>query len=107
MLPATLAALGPVDEIVVADGGSEDTTALTAHQAGARVVVTARGRGQQLAAGVAAVQQVRRNGHDDAHQSVKTRYPFHGLSALTSCVTAVICWPASRFATVRESSLPT
>ena len=53
-LPATLAALGPLDDVVVADGGSTDATAAIAKQAGARVVTAAKGRGQQLAAGIAA-----------------------------------------------------
>ena len=42
-----------VDEIVVADGGSTDRTTLAAQQAGARVVATAQGRGQQIQAGIA------------------------------------------------------
>ncbi len=53
-LPATLAALGPLGEIIVADGGSDDDTVAMARKSGARVVVTASGRGQQLAAGIAA-----------------------------------------------------
>jgi len=53
-LPATLAALGPVGEIVIADGGSGDGSVELARRAGARVVVAARGRGPQLAAGVTA-----------------------------------------------------
>jgi rSAM/selenodomain-associated transferase 2 len=56
-LPATLAALGPtgdvLGEIVVADGGSEDPTPAIAQEAGARVIAAPRGRGQQLAAGIA------------------------------------------------------
>ena len=56
-LPATLAALGPMDdilsEIVVADGGSEDRTPEIAQTAGVRLITAARGRGQQLAAGIA------------------------------------------------------
>lgn len=54
MLPAALASLlgqrDPV-EIIVCDGGSEDGTVSLAHAAGTRIVTTARGRGQQLAAG--------------------------------------------------------
>ncbi len=53
-LSATLAALAgarPVSDIVVADGGSDDGTASVAVAAGARVVITRRGRGTQLAAG--------------------------------------------------------
>jgi rSAM/selenodomain-associated transferase 2 len=52
-LATTLAALGTMDDVIVADGGSEDATAAIARQAGARVVIAARGRGQQLAAGIA------------------------------------------------------
>jgi len=48
-LPATLAALLPeVDEILVADGGSADSTRTLARDGGARVVEGARGRGSQL-----------------------------------------------------------
>jgi rSAM/selenodomain-associated transferase 2 len=52
-LGATLTALGPVDEIVIADGGSGDATRKIAEGFGARVIETAKGRGQQLATGVA------------------------------------------------------
>ena len=56
-LPATLAALvtaavdGLVREVIVVDGGSRDGTAAIADQTGARLIVSARGRGTQLAAG--------------------------------------------------------
>lgn len=54
-LPGTLArAGGLVGEVVVADGGSSDGTAGVARRLGARVVEARRGRGRQLAAGVAA-----------------------------------------------------
>jgi hypothetical protein len=53
-LVATLSAEAPPVEIVVADGGSVDFTADIARAAGARVVPAPRGRGQQLAAGIAA-----------------------------------------------------
>jgi rSAM/selenodomain-associated transferase 2 len=49
-------ALGPVDELVVADGGSVDATAAIAEAAGARVVQAPRGRGLQLAAGAEAAR---------------------------------------------------
>ena len=56
-LPATVDALGGVaDEVVVADGGSADDTAAIAVGLGARIVTTPRGRGAQLAAGVAAAR---------------------------------------------------
>ena len=56
-LPATLAAIGDgsaLREIVVADGGSLDTTEAIARAAGALVVTAPRGRGSQLAVGGAA-----------------------------------------------------
>jgi len=56
MLPATLASLGRQEgdrEIIVCDGGSTDATVDIARDAGATIITTARGRGQQLAAGAA------------------------------------------------------
>ncbi|MDR3534990.1 MAG: TIGR04283 family arsenosugar biosynthesis glycosyltransferase [Acetobacteraceae bacterium] len=56
-LPATLAALGPVADCIVVDGGSHDTTIGVATQAGARVLSAPRGRGRQLAVGIDAATQ--------------------------------------------------
>ncbi len=56
-LPACLASLrGAVAEILVADGGSTDSTAGIAAHCGARVITSARGRGAQLAAGAEAAR---------------------------------------------------
>jgi rSAM/selenodomain-associated transferase 2 len=56
-LPATLAALGDAaGEVVVVDGGSGDATSSVAAALGARVLAAPRGRGGQLAAGVAAAR---------------------------------------------------
>lgn len=54
MLPATLESLRRQNtdmEIIVCDGGSTDGTADIARDAGAQVITTAPGRGQQLCAG--------------------------------------------------------
>ncbi len=57
-LPALLetlaAALAPGDEIIVADGGSDDASAALAGQRGVRVIEAARGRARQMNAGAAA-----------------------------------------------------
>jgi rSAM/selenodomain-associated transferase 2 len=55
-LAATLAAIGPVGEVVVADGDSADDTAAVARRSGARVITAPRGRGLQIAAGIAATK---------------------------------------------------
>jgi glycosyltransferase involved in cell wall biosynthesis len=53
-LPAALAAIGPVGEAIVVDGGSSDATARAANAAGARLIAAAKGRGIQIAAGIQA-----------------------------------------------------
>jgi rSAM/selenodomain-associated transferase 2 len=53
-LPSAIASLdGVPDELIVADGGSDDGTPVIAERLGARVVAAPRGRGMQIAAGVA------------------------------------------------------
>jgi rSAM/selenodomain-associated transferase 2 len=53
-LPATLAALRGVSELIIVDGGSTDATRELAEASGARVIVAPRGRGGQIAAGIEA-----------------------------------------------------
>jgi rSAM/selenodomain-associated transferase 2 len=53
-LPKTLATLDSNCEVIVVDGGSTDSTQEQATASGARLLTTARGRGIQLAAGIAA-----------------------------------------------------
>jgi rSAM/selenodomain-associated transferase 2 len=53
-LPGTLAALGDGHQVIVVDGGSTDGTREQAAAAGARVLTAPRGRGNQIAAGIAA-----------------------------------------------------
>lgn len=52
-LPATLAALGRLDQVLIADGGSTDDTADVGRARNARVVQALRGRGNQLRAAAA------------------------------------------------------
>lgn len=58
-LPATLAALAPgaPGTVIVVDGSSTDATVAVAQHLGARTVSAPRGRGGQIAAGVAACGQ--------------------------------------------------
>ena len=53
-LPACLAELAGADEVIVVDGGSADASRDIAAAAGTTLVVSARGRGRQLAAGAEA-----------------------------------------------------
>lgn len=53
-LGACIELLEGVDDIIVADGGSQDGTVAVANAAGARLVVATKGRGSQLRAGGAA-----------------------------------------------------
>ena len=55
-LPAALAAVAAAAERVVVDGGSADATVALARAGGALVLAAPRGRGAQLAAGVAAAR---------------------------------------------------
>ncbi|MGE0419969.1 MAG: glycosyltransferase, partial [Acetobacteraceae bacterium] len=55
-LSRTIDAVGPVHEVIVVDGGSRDRTAVLAREAGARIVCAPRGRGTQIAKGVAAAR---------------------------------------------------
>ncbi len=55
-LPCTLSALDSAGEVIVVDGGSRDGTAAVAEAHDARVVTSRRGRGSQIAAGIAAAR---------------------------------------------------
>jgi len=53
---ASIAAVGLLREVIIADGGSGDAIAEIAEHSGAVLVETAKGRGSQLAAGAAAAR---------------------------------------------------
>jgi rSAM/selenodomain-associated transferase 2 len=55
-LRETLVSVAAADELVVSDGGSTDETVRVAGSLRARVILARRGRGSQLAAGVAAAR---------------------------------------------------
>jgi len=55
-LAGCLASLGQADEIIVADGGSSDSTLAIARATGAKIIASERGRGMQLAVGAAAAR---------------------------------------------------
>lgn len=55
-LPATLAALALVDQVLIADGGSTDDTAAVAEIRNARLLQAPRGRGSQLRAAAAVAE---------------------------------------------------
>jgi rSAM/selenodomain-associated transferase 2 len=55
-LPGSLGAVAGTGDILVVDGGSRDDTAVLSRALGARVIAAPRGRGAQLAAGIAATR---------------------------------------------------
>jgi rSAM/selenodomain-associated transferase 2 len=68
-------------EIVVADGGSSDGTAVIAERLGVRVVASPRGRGPQLRAGAAAA-----SGEVLLFLHADSVFPAGGLAAITAAL---------------------
>jgi glycosyltransferase involved in cell wall biosynthesis len=97
-LPALVEALQrepELAEIIVADGGSSDGTPELAARLGARVVTTARGRGQALCAGAAvATGEILLFLHADS------RFPTGGLRALCAALDRDARVPGGNFRVV-------
>lgn len=94
-LPALLAELAREDtahEVIVADGGSRDGTAALARASGARLLIGAPGRGQQLALGAAAAQgETLLFLHADSH------FPAGGLARIEAELAAEPNCPGGNF----------
>ncbi len=94
-LPALLAALAreaTPHEVLVVDGGSRDATRVLAHQAGARVLASEPGRGQQLAAGAAASA-----GRVLLFLHADSRFPAGGLARIKAALDADPACPGGNF----------
>ena len=79
-LAATLHALGDGLEIIIVDGGSADSTVAIASASGARILTAPRGRGSQIAAGIAAASHPwLLLLHADTRLSPRWRTARHGI----------------------------
>jgi rSAM/selenodomain-associated transferase 2 len=82
-------------EIIVADGGSGDGTAAIAERLGARVVVSPRGRGEQLRAGAAAA-----SGDVLLFLHADSVFSAGGLAAITAALAHAPTAPGGNFRVV-------
>lgn len=94
-LPRLLASLAeekPPPEIIVVDGGSRDGTATIARQAGAWLIRSPPGRGQQLAAGAAVAR-----GNIFLFLHADCRFPAGGLARIEQVLAAAPSAPGGNF----------
>lgn len=94
-LPGLLAALAreaTPHEVLVVDGGSRDATRELARQAGARVLSSEPGRGQQLGAGAAAS-----SGRVLLFLHADSRFPVGGLARIEAALDADPACPGGNF----------
>ncbi len=100
-LLAELAAETPNHEVIVVDGGSADGTDAVARRAGARLLPSAPGRGQQLAAGAAAAQ-----GEILLFLHADSRFPAGGLAQILETLAAHPACPGGNFRLVFDGDTP-
>ena len=94
-LPRLLAELAgevPAHEVIVVDGGSDDGTDALARRAGVRLLPSAPGRGQQLAAGAAAAR-----GEILLFLHADSRFPAGGLARIREALAARPTCPGGNF----------
>jgi rSAM/selenodomain-associated transferase 2 len=94
-LMATLRGEPGLADIIVADGGSADGTPAIAERLGARVIHSARGRGQQLRAGAAAA-----SGEILLFLHADSVFPAGGLAALADALDSDAAIPGGNFRVV-------
>ncbi len=100
-LLADLAAETPDHEVIVVDGGSDDGTDAVARRAGARVLPSAPGRGQQLSAGAAAAR-----GEILLFLHADSRFPAGGLARILETLAAHPARPGGNFRLVFDGGTP-
>jgi rSAM/selenodomain-associated transferase 2 len=100
-LLADLAAEAPAHEVIVVDGDSHDGTGAVAHRAGVRLLPSAPGRGQQLAAGAAAAR-----GEILLFLHADSRFPAGGLDRILETLAANPACPGGNFRLVFDGGTP-
>ncbi|MCG8594556.1 MAG: TIGR04283 family arsenosugar biosynthesis glycosyltransferase [Kiloniellales bacterium] len=88
-------------EVIVVDGGSDDGTDAVARRAGVRLLPSAPGRGQQLAAGAAAAR-----GEILLFLHADSRFPAGGLMQILETLAARPACPGGNFRLVFDGDTP-
>ncbi len=96
-----LAAEASAHEVIVVDGGSHDGTDAIARDAGARLLTTEPGRGQQLAAGAAAAR-----GEILLFLHADSRFPTGGLGQILKTLAVNPACPGGNFRLVFDGGTP-
>ncbi len=100
-LLAELAAEAPEHEVIVVDGSSDDGTDGVARDAGVRLLFSAPGRGQQLAAGAADAR-----GEILLFLHADSRFPAGGLAQILETLATHPACPGGNFRLVFDGDTP-